>query len=82
MRRHIPGLLSIASLTVLTLSSSGCALFPESMQPQQLQKLNRGPGYSQDPFSSIPDKEATARAAALKTAFAPEDDLQEDTSAP
>lgn len=32
--------------------SSGCSYFPEFLQPHELQKLNRGPGPSTDPFYS------------------------------
>lgn len=43
------------AVTVLVMFSAGCSLFPESMQPINLQKLNRGPGPTADPFYSISD---------------------------
>jgi hypothetical protein len=83
MRLHFPCKILAASLSVLVISSSGCALFPESMQFKNLQKLNRGNGFSEDPFfSSIPDKEASAaRAVALHHAFTPEEDSDEELTA-
>ncbi|MFO1019918.1 MAG: hypothetical protein U0903_04385 [Planctomycetales bacterium] len=44
----------IALLSVCGLGS-GCSFFPEYLHPQEFWKLNRGPGYSQDPFFSVPD---------------------------
>ncbi|MDB5385848.1 MAG: hypothetical protein JWM11_1494 [Planctomycetaceae bacterium] len=84
MRSRYSCLILVASSAILVAGSSGCALFPESMQPKNLQKLNRGNGYSEDPFfSSIPDKEATAaRAVALRNAFASESELEEAAAHP
>jgi len=75
MRQYIPDLMTVTTtclLATLLSISTGCSFFPEALQPNQLQKLNRGAGYSDDPFFSIPDSEATARQAALKNAFRPE----------
>lgn len=33
-------------------------MLPEGIQPKHWRKLNRGSGYSQDPFFSISDNEA------------------------
>lgn len=41
-------------LVLLCLAGAGCTLF-NKLQPYQLQKLNRGPAYSEDPFFSVPD---------------------------
>ena len=38
----------------VVLTMCGCSLFPEALQPQNLQKLNRGPAPSHDPFFSVP----------------------------
>lgn len=48
-RLCLSGLLFICAL------GSGCSLFPDYLQPEEFWKLNRGPGYSQDPFFSVPD---------------------------
>ena len=41
-------------LAAIVLTMTGCSFFPESLQPHNLQKLNRGSGYSSDPFFSEP----------------------------
>jgi hypothetical protein len=37
-------------LIAVTLLIGGCSMFPESLQPQHLQMLNRQPAPSNDPF--------------------------------
>lgn len=46
---------AMGAVIAIALSTCGCSIFPEALQPQNLQKLNRGPGPSRDPFFSIPD---------------------------
>lgn len=55
MNRHFWQRCATWGMTIVLCVMSGCSLFPESMQPQNLQKWNRGPGPSNDPFLSIPD---------------------------
>jgi hypothetical protein len=50
MRDSVAYVTYFVSLSILLVCISGCALMPESMQPQNLQKLNRGSGYSENPF--------------------------------
>lgn len=78
MRHPVACVTYFCALSTLLFSIGGCTLMPESMQPKNLQKLNRGSGYSEDPFfSSIPDHEATkARTLALQHAFEPEADSE------
>jgi hypothetical protein len=82
MRHSVACVTYFVSLATLLFSIGGCALMPESIQPGNLQKLNRGSGYSEDPFSSIPDREATAaaRALALRHAFEPQGDSEEESA--
>ena len=54
MDRHLlrPG--ATCGLVAVVLTMCGCSFFPEALQPQNLQKWNRGPGPSTDPFFSVP----------------------------
>ena len=54
MDRHFlrPG--ATCGLVAVVLTMCGCSFFPEALQPQNLQKWNRGPGPSTDPFFSVP----------------------------
>lgn len=74
MRHNVPCLAIYGFLAVLSITTTGCSFFPESLQPHSLQKLNRGTGFSDDEFFSVPDNDATARRKALKNAFHPEID--------
>ena len=56
MDRHFLRRIAAWSLTAIVLGMCGCSLFPEALQPQNLQKLNRGPAPSHDPFFSVPDR--------------------------
>ena len=55
MVRHILSRSALGVVVAIAFSTCGCSFFPEALQPQNLQKLNRGPGPSRDPFFSIPD---------------------------
>lgn len=72
MRQNFSCLTLSVLVSFLLICPTGCSMLPESMQPHQLQKLNRGDGYSDDPFFSIQDSEATARQRALKNALTPD----------
>lgn len=81
MRQPIATQISCGLLAILSLSSSGCALFPEALQPSQLLKLNRGAGPTTDPWASIPDTDATARQVALRNALEGDSDNGQDQQA-
>jgi len=48
-------LVLVALAALICGGTSGCSIFPESMQPHQLWKWNRNPGPRQDPFFAVPD---------------------------
>lgn len=73
MDRHILRHSMTWGLAVVALTVSGCSMFPEALQPQNLQKLNRGPAPSNDPFFSVP---AVHHAAYLPTPDAASDSLE------
>jgi hypothetical protein len=58
MHRHNSRRPATWGLAIVMLITSGCSFFPEALQPQNLQKWNRGPGPSSDPFFSVPDDAA------------------------
>ena len=55
MVRHFLRRAAAWSLAAVVLCMCGCSLFPESLQPQNLGKLNRFPAPSRDPFFSVQD---------------------------
>ena len=54
MDRHFFRPVATCGLVAVVLTMCGCSFFPEALQPQNLQKWNRGPGPSTDPFFSVP----------------------------
>ncbi|MES2793372.1 MAG: hypothetical protein V4719_27420 [Planctomycetota bacterium] len=56
MDRHFMRRSATWGLVATVLTMCGCSFFPEALQPQNLQKLNRGPAPSNDPFFSVQDR--------------------------
>ncbi|MCA9092184.1 MAG: hypothetical protein KDA68_01755 [Planctomycetaceae bacterium] len=56
----------VVLVSAVIVSACGCSMMPEFMQMHELQKLNRGPGPSSDPFTSTFDGK---RAAVIPTSY-------------
>ncbi len=70
MDRHCLRPCAVWGLVAAVLTMCGCSLFPEALQPQNLQKLNRHTAPSSDPFFSVP--------AYHHAAYAPDPNLSAD----
>ena len=70
MDRHCWRPCAAWGLIAAVLTTCGCSFFPEALQPQNLQKLNRHAAPSSDPFFSVP--------ADHYSAYAPDPNLSAD----
>ncbi len=65
-------------LAAIILTMTGCSFFPESLQPHNLQKLNRQAAPSTDPFFSVPPVRHYTYCPAVDP-YAEVDDVAEDS---
>ncbi|MDB5339749.1 MAG: hypothetical protein JWN70_5368 [Planctomycetaceae bacterium] len=72
MDRHCLRPYAAWGLVAAVLMMCGCSMFPEALQPQNLQKLNRGSAPSSDPFFSVP--------AYHHSAYAPDPNMSADAN--